>query len=91
MVELCVDPSMNLDHEVAFSLALKRHALRLLTLDDEKGSESLVGGSLGPVEQVEVVDSTLLEIRCNRGSLRLTLPENYLARFETTSLTQGDR
>ncbi len=82
---------MNLDNEVAFSLSLKPRALRSMTLDNENGHESLVGGTLGKVEQVSVVDGVLLEIHGTHGILRLSLPGKYLARFEPSSSAQGDR
>ena len=76
---------MNSEHEVSFSLSLRRKGIRTVAVMDDDRRESEISGTLGNIEEVTVVDDILLEIHCSQGTLRISLPVEQLKRFHTSS------
>lgn len=76
---------MNSQHEVAFTLSLKRKGIRTMAVMSDDRQESEISGTLGIIEDVRVRDDVLLEIHCTNGTLRISLPKEQLKHFRTSS------
>jgi hypothetical protein len=78
---------MTKTHEVAFSLSLQRKGIRTMSVRSDDRQESEVSGTLGTLESATVLDDILLEIHCTQGTLRISLPQEQLKQFRTSSPT----
>ncbi len=77
------DKKMIEKEKCSFSISLNdKKTIKHINIGNESNSKVLIEGDIGIINEIEVVDDTLLEIKGRNGAMSLALPKNILEKLK---------